>query len=173
MCYDRGRSKTMPVRTFDGTASSMNVFVPEDRSMDNETKIIAMQRLTAGCDRVQVRSHPLEVFSVGRDRELLRRRERAIAGRSELLVRSLTPEEAEKQVRDAQARLWIFCHSIDLGTLIHLACCVRRHSPQSPLVLMRGRRQPGFEATLFHQIVPALEGPEMLIDAVSHLAVAV
>jgi hypothetical protein len=145
----------------------------EDPLMDNKTNIVAVQSPAMARDRVQVRSHPLEVFSVGRDREVLRRRERAIAGRSELLVRSLTPEEAEKQVRDAEARLWIFCHSIDLGTLIHLACCVRRHSPQSRLVLMRGRREPGFEATLFHQIVPALERPEMLIDAVSHLAVAV
>jgi hypothetical protein len=135
--------------------------------------VIAMQSPAAARDRVQVRPCPLEVFSVGRDREILRRRERAIAEPSDLLVRSLTPEEAEKQVRDAEARLWIFCHSIDLGTLIHLACCVRRHSPRSRLVLMRGRRQPGFEASLFHQIVPALEGPQSLVDAVSHLAVAV
>jgi hypothetical protein len=138
-----------------------------------DKNLIAVQNPAAARDRVQVRPHPLEVFLIGRNPELLRRRERAIAGRSQLSVRSLTPEEAEKQVRDAEARLWIFCQSVDLGSLIHLACCVRRHSPQSRLVLMRGRREPGFEGSLFHRIVPALEGPDLLIDAVSHLAVAV
>ncbi|HTW46848.1 MAG TPA: hypothetical protein VMD92_02805 [Acidobacteriaceae bacterium] len=139
-----------------------------------ETKnAIAMQSPAAARDLVHVRPSPLEVISAGRDREILRRRERAIAGRSQLAVRSLTPEEAEKFVRDAEARLWIFCYTIDLGRLVHLACCVRRYSPASRLVLMRGRREPGFEATLFHRIVPALEGPESLIEAVSQLAVAV
>jgi hypothetical protein len=138
-----------------------------------EKNVIAMQNEGAARDRMQVRARPLEVVLVGRNREILRRRERAIAGRSQLLVRSLTPEEAEKQVRDAEARLWIFCQSVELGTLIHLVCCVRRNSPESRLVLTRGRREPGFEASLFHRIVPALEGTELLIDAVSHLAVAV
>jgi hypothetical protein len=135
--------------------------------------LIAMQSPAAARDRVDVRPCPLEVYSVGRDQEILRRRERVLAGRSQLSVRSLTLDQAEKRVRDTEARLWIFCHSIDLGSLVHLACCVRRHSPESRLVLMRGRRAPGFEASLFHQIVPMLEGPEALIDVVSHLAVAV
>jgi hypothetical protein len=135
--------------------------------------IVAMENSAAARDRVHVRCNPLEIFSVGRNPEILRRRQRAIAGRSQLSICSLTPEEAEKRVRDAEARLWIFCHSIELGTLVHLACCVRRHSPASRLMLMQGSRAPGFEASLFHQVVPALEGPDLLIDAVSHLAVAV
>lgn len=138
-----------------------------------EENIVAMQSPAAGRDRIHVRPLPRAICLVGRDREILRRRESAIAGRSQLSVRSLSPEEAEKLVRDEEPRLWIFCHSIDLGRQVHLACCVRRHSPASRLVLMRGRREPGFEATLFHQIVPALDGPGSLIDAVSHLAVAV
>jgi hypothetical protein len=141
--------------------------------MEHKSPSYAMQNRTPARDRVCVRTFPLEIYSVGRDREILRRRERTIAGRSELRVRSLSPEEAEKSVRDPEARLWIFCHTIELGRLVHLACCVRRYSPASRLVLMRSRREPGFERSLFHRIVPALDGPELLIDAVSHLAVAV
>jgi len=139
----------------------------------NEDHIVPMQRPVMGRDRMQVRPRPREVYLVGRDREILRKREQVIAGRSQLSVRSFSPEEAEKFVRDQEARLWIFCYTIDLGRLVHLACCARRHSPGSRLVLIRGRREPGFEATLFHQIVPALNAPGSLIDAVSHLAVAV
>jgi hypothetical protein len=135
--------------------------------------VAAMQSLAEPRDCMHVRSSPLEVISVGRDPEILRRRQRSIAGRSQLMVRSLTPDEAEKQVRDTEPRLWIFCYTIELGRLIHLACCVRRHSPASRLMLMQGRRQPGFEKSLFHLIVPAFEGQGLLIDAVSHLAVAV
>jgi hypothetical protein len=141
--------------------------------MEKKDSTFVMQIPAAGRDRVSVRSCPLEIYLVGRNREILRRRERVIAGRSQLSVRSLTPEEAEKQVRNAEARLWIFCHTVDLATLVHLACCVRRHSPGSRLVLMQGRREPGFEKSLFHQIVPALDGPDFLVQAVSHLAVAV
>lgn len=141
--------------------------------MEDKDNLVTMQNPATAHDRVHVRSSPLEVYSVGRNREILRRREGVIAGRSELLVRSFSPEEAEKFVRDTEARLWIFCHTIDLGRLIHLACCVRRYSPASRLVLMRGAHEPGFEKSLFHQIVPALDGPESLIDVVSHLAVAV
>lgn len=140
--------------------------------MEKENQI-AIPGLTPARDRVGVRTFPLEIYLVGRDHEILRRRERLIAGRSQLSVRLLSPEEAEKVVRDAEGRLWIFCHTIDLGRLVHLACCVRRHSPASRLVLMRGRREAGFEASLFHRIVPALDGSESLIDTVSHLAVAV
>jgi hypothetical protein len=140
--------------------------------MEDE-EVVMLQSPAAGRDRAHVRACPREIYSVGSDREILRRRERMLAGRSQLSVRSMLPDEAEKQVRDAEPRLWIFCHTIDLARLVHLAGCVRRHSPESRLVLTRGRRAPGFEQSLFHQIVPALEGPESLIDAVSHLAVAV
>lgn len=134
---------------------------------------VAIQTPREGRDRVHVRSDPLEVYLVGRDREILRRREGLIRNCSQLQVRSLSSEQAEKFVRDQEARLWIFCHTVDLGRLVHLACCVRRHSPASRLVLLEGRREAGFEASLFHQIVPALRGSDSLIDAVSHLAVAV
>jgi hypothetical protein len=134
---------------------------------------VAMESPAASRDRVCTRTSPLEVFSVGRNPEILKRRQRAIANRSQLSVRSLTPEEAEKVVRDGAARLWIFCSTVELGTLVHLACCVRRHSPASRLLLMRGVRGAGFEATLFHRVVPIMEGSETLMEAVSQLAVAV
>lgn len=140
---------------------------------DKDNVVIAMQSPAATRDRVHVRTCPMEIYLVGSDPQILRRRERMLAGCSQLSVRSLNPDEAEKFVRDAAGRLWIFCQTVDLARLVHLACCVRRHSPESRLVLMRGRRAAGFEKSLFHQVVPTLDGPESLIDAVSHLAVAV
>jgi hypothetical protein len=167
----RSQNGVIRLSAMDGLAVSI-IFPTKGSPMDDEN-LVVMQSPAAARDRVQVRPSPLEIYSVGRDKDILRRRERMIAGRSQLSVRSLLPWEAEKFVRDPEARLWIFCSSIELGSLVHLACCVRRHSPGSRLVLMRGRRNAGFEASLFHEVVAALEGPDSLFEAVSRLAVAV
>jgi hypothetical protein len=116
---------------------------------------------------------PLTIISVGRDPEILRRRENVLSSQSEFSVRSLMPEEAEQWARSPEPRLWIFCSSIELPRLVHLASSVRRHSPSSRLLLMEGARRPGFELQLFHQAIPPLEGPDFLLNAVSHLAIAV
>lgn len=136
-------------------------------------KVVDIRRPSAPNVPARVGSAPLSVLSVGRDPEILRRRERVIASQSDLSVRSLTPEEAERWARSPEARLWIFCSTIELPRLVHLACCVRRYSPASRLLLMEGARAPGFELSLFHRAIPPLEGPDFLVNAVSHLAVAV
>ena len=83
------------------------------------------------------------------------------------------PEEAEKLARDSEPHLWIFCSTIELPRLVHLACTIRRNSPSSRLLLMEGSRRPGFELSLFHKAIPPLEGPDFLLNTVSHLAIAV
>lgn len=125
-------------------------------------------------DKIRIRQTPLSLFSVGRDKELLRLREDLIVSNSDLRVRSLTPEEAEAPARSSGARLWIFCSSIELPKLVYLACSIRRYSPASRLLLLKGSRPPGFEDSLFHNILSAsADTIESFLDAVSSLVLAV
>jgi hypothetical protein len=124
-------------------------------------------------DRSKTQAAPLTIVSVGRDPEILRRREAVLSSQSQLSVRSVTPEDAEKWARSPDPHLWIFCSTIELPRLVHLASTVRRHSPTSRLLLMEGARQPGFEVQLFHRAIPPLEGPDFLLSTVSDLAIAV
>lgn len=140
--------------------------------MENH-KVLEFQRPAAARDRSdKLRRAPLAIISVGRDPEVLRRRECILGSQSELSVRSVMPEEAEKWARSPEPRLWIFCSSIELPRLVHLACTIRRYSPASRLLLMVGSRPPGFEVSLFHKAVPPLEGPDFLLNTVSRLALA-
>lgn len=139
-----------------------------------QRKVLEFPKLHGSRDR----SHnfpavPLAVISVGRDPEVLRRRQNILAGQSYLSVRSVTPEDAEKWARSSEPHLWIFCSTIELPRLVQLACTVRRFSPASRLLLMTGTRPPGFERSLFHMAVPPLEGPDRLLNTVRQLAVAV
>lgn len=119
-----------------------------------------------------MRHFPLTIFSVGRDQELLRQRERIIAARSDLRVRSMTPEEAEAPARGTTPHLWIFCDSIEIAKLVYLACSIRRYSPNSRLLRLKGALQSSFEDSLFHWILPASEGIDPFLQAVNTLAVA-
>lgn len=135
------------------------------------TKVLEISRAGSGQDQVCARSAPLGIFSVGRDAELLLQRERAIRERSDLCIRSISPEEAESWAHSAKPRLWIFCGSIEISQLVYLVCCVRRYSRHSRLVL-DSPRTTGFEATLFDCVVPREKGTSALLEAVSRLALA-
>lgn len=135
------------------------------------TSTIEFQSFAPPRDQIRVRTTPLSVVSVGRDKDLLYLRERAIISRSDLRVRSLSPEEGEAAARNSGAHLWIFCGSIELRKLVLLASSVRRSSPTSRLLLVRGYRRSGFEDSLFHWIVQSSDGVESFLDAVSLLAV--
>lgn len=137
-------------------------------------KVLEFQRPSAARNHgVKLHRAPLSIISVGRDPEVLRRRECILASQSDLCVRSVMPEEAEKLARSSEPHLWIFCSTIELPRLVHLACTIRRNSPSSRLLLMEGSRRPGFEVSLFHKAIPPLEGPDYLLNTVSHLAIAV
>ena len=139
-----------------------------------KNNVLEFQRPAAARHRSEaLRRVPLTIISVGRDPEVLRRRECILANHSDLSVRSVMPEEAEKWARTAEPHLWIFCSTIELPRLVHLACTIRRYSPSSRLLLMEGSRPTGFEVSLFHKAIPPLEGPDFLLNTVSHLAVAV
>lgn len=121
-------------------------------------------------DSVCARSSPLSILSVGRDPEILARRERVITSDSALTVRSMNPEQAESWARAPEAYLWIFCRTVELPRLVYLASSVRRYSPASRLIVVQGSRVPGFEASLFHHIVAPGEETEVFLDAVTRLA---
>ena len=99
-------------------------------------------------------------------------REQAITSRSDLAVRSLTPELAEPLRRDAEARLWIFCHTLDLRMAVYLATHIRRFSPESRLLLLKNLQHAGFEELLFHRVISVGESEGIFLDAVTELALS-
>ena len=109
------------------------------------------------------------VFCVGRDKPLLQARLDALA-EAGIVAHAMNPEEAEEFAREPQPRVWVLCHSIELGTLVFLAGCVRRHSPQSRLVLAEGKHATGLAASLFHRVISASDGTETLARQVHEMA---
>jgi hypothetical protein len=135
------------------------------------SNVLELPRVDSRRDKICARSSPLRILSVGRDAELLLHRERAIREHSDLSVRSLSPEEAEKFARSEEPRLWIFCGSIEISRLVYLACSVRRYSRHSRLVL-DSARPAGFESTLFDCILRSGQETDALLEAVSRLVLA-
>lgn len=114
---------------------------------------------------------PLPVISVGRDRGLLSARKRLME-KSGLSVQSVSPEEAERLVRDGCSRLWVFCASVEISTLIFLASSIRRHSPESRLVLVEREAAAGIEESLFHRVMDGQASGDVLARVVQDLALA-
>jgi len=84
----------------------------------------------------------------------------------------MTPEEAEALARGRTPHLWIFCNSVEIAKLVYLACSIRLYSPDSRLLRLKGALHSSFEDSLFHWILPASEGIDSFLQAVSTLAVA-
>lgn len=99
-----------------------------------------------------LQSLPLPVISVGRDRSLLVFRQHALDDAG-IPARTMLPEEAERLVHDQHPRVWLFCASIEISTLIYLACAIRRNSPGSRLLLVERCDVAGIERSLFHQVI--------------------
>ena len=108
----------------------------------------------------------MPVLSIGRDRPLMLVRQRAMDGAG-IPVRSLTPEQAERYVRDGEPRIWVLCASIELVTLLFLACGIRRYSPVSRLVLLEHTAEPGIESSLFHRVLDVDAPPQELVTVVN------
>jgi hypothetical protein len=123
-------------------------------------------------DDLLARNLPLSVILIGRDRSLLRFREKAIRETSDLSVQILDPDSAEATARSAIPHLWIFCSRLDISRIVYLACSIRRYSPDSRLLLIKNSMKDGFEDFLFHWIGCAADGIDPLLSAVSTLAVA-
>jgi hypothetical protein len=131
---------------------------------------LASEYLQSCTNNLYISPASLSILSVGRDREILERRERMIAGRSDLTVRSMPPEEAEANARDPRKRLWIFCSTVELPKLMYLASSIRRYSPNSRLLVVDRYQLPRFALTLFHRSVCAFDEVDTLLEAVSQMA---
>ena len=122
-------------------------------------------------DKVHAGSALLSILSVGRNREILVRREVLIRSRFDLVIRSLMPEEAEGEARGAKEYLWIFCSTVELPKLMSLAHTVRDANSKSRLILAQEKHRAGFEVALFHRVVAMSEGIEAFLDAVNALSI--
>jgi hypothetical protein len=111
----------------------------------------------------------LPVISVGNDRGLLSIREAVIRSIG-LSARSMTSEQAEATARSPECHVWVFCSSIELGQLVHLATTIRRCSPNSKLLLLEGAREAGPEAVLFEKIFDSPGRIETMLESVKRLA---
>ena len=132
-------------------------------SMEERTLEPLSQKLKPGLNVVQK-----QIDAPGR----LWLREQTIIGRSDLRVRSVDAGQAESLARQTDPCLRIFCNTVEVPKLAYLACSVRRYSPRSRLMLLKGSRPAGFEDSLFHWVVRPSEGLEGFLDAISVLAVA-
>lgn len=108
---------------------------------------------------------PLPVICVGRDLRLLAVRQHALDDAG-IPARTMLPQDAERVVHDDRPRVWIFCASIEMSTMIYLACAIRRNSPGSHLLLMERCEPAGIERSLFHQVICRDSRLEQLTAAV-------
>jgi hypothetical protein len=81
-------------------------------------------------------------------------------------ARTMLPEEAERMAHDTHPRVWVLCASIEMSTLIYLACAIRRNSPGSRLILAERCEPAGIERSLFHQILCTETRPEQFTATV-------
>lgn len=133
-------------------------------------KVVPFRSAVRSQDRSPVRSTPLPILSIGRDRQILRVREQVITSRAGVGVLSLTADEAEPWTRNSEPHLWLFCHTIELPRLVALACRVRRFSAGSRLAVLEGSQHLSFEASLFHRVIRPTEGVERILDTICSLA---
>lgn len=112
----------------------------------------------------------LPIISVGSSDNLLKLREQVILAGTGLPVQTIYPEDAEELAHSTEAKVWIFCSTVTLGSLVYLASAVRRHSPESRLVLLEGTRPVGYEVALFHRILDPIRNVGSLVDTVRELA---
>ena len=110
---------------------------------------------------------PLPVISVGRDLKLLAERQHALDDGG-IPACTMLPQEAERLAHDDHPRVWIFCASIELSTMIYLACAIRRNSPGSHLLLIERGVAAGLERSLFHQVIRPESRLDQLTAAVRH-----
>lgn len=120
---------------------------------------------------VRLRKDALPIVSVGREPSLLHARKNTLEAAG-YTVLSVTPEQAEKLAHETQTRIWLFCGSVESSSLIYLACAIRRHSPESRLLLVECRAGSGIESSLFHRVVAPLENAALLTRVVQELTVA-
>lgn len=108
------------------------------------------------------------VISIGEDEALLKLRE-LVLRHNGYSVASLGVDQAASQSKSTEPNLWIFCSSVEFSNLLYLASNVRRYSPGSKLLLLEGTRGVGVEGTLFHGVLPATGGVDVMLKTIREL----
>jgi hypothetical protein len=120
--------------------------------------------------RSQVPQRPQMVVQVGRDRELLRLRAQIISSAG-YTVHSMTPDEAFGDVRkEEEARVWVFCHTLEFYELALLAVAVRSSRPSDKLLRLTGLNDVGHMPGLFDGLLEPIRSVDDLLRTVSELA---
>jgi hypothetical protein len=159
------------VATSQGNAVELGQPLRAGTSMRSDN-VIRFRSPWGGHDRAHVRSTPLPIICVGRDPGILRLRLNFIQLHSDLAVRSLTPEEADRWIHRPEPHVWVFCYTVELPRLVYLACRILRFSPESRLTLIEGAHRIGFESTLFHLVIRRADGTDAFLEGLIHLATA-
>jgi hypothetical protein len=110
------------------------------------------------------------VVLIGRDEELLRLRARVIsaAGYS---VHSMTPDQATAELQKAhEARVWVFCHTLEFYELALLAIAIREARPADKLLRLNGLNDLGLAPGLFDESLEPVKGVDDLLRTVADLA---
>ena len=110
------------------------------------------------------------IVQVGRDKELCRLRGRVISSAG-FQVRSVSPEELARELQSPRdARVWLFCHTLEFYEHEVLAAAVRRSRPSAKLLRLKGIHPVGSMTELFDQSLEASESVDTLLWVVSCLA---
>jgi hypothetical protein len=118
----------------------------------------------------QVPQRPQMVVQVGRDTELLRLRAQIISSAG-YTVHSLAPDEAVEEVgKEREARVWVFCHTLEFYELALLAVAVRSSRPSDKLIRLTGLNDIGHMPGLFDGLLEPVRGVDDLLRTVGELA---
>jgi hypothetical protein len=110
------------------------------------------------------------VFQIGRDQELLRLRAKIISCAG-YTVQSMTPDQVPAEVREArEARVWVFCHTLDFYELALLAVAIRNSHPADKLLRLSSLNDIGQAPGLFDELLEPVMGVDELLRVVAALA---
>ena len=118
----------------------------------------------------QVAGRPQMVVQIGRDPELLHLRARIISSAG-YTVSSMTPEEATAEIRKTrEARVWVFCHTLEFYELALLAVAVRNSRPEDKLLRLIGLNDTRPAPGLFDEFFEPVNGVDDLLQVVADLS---
>jgi hypothetical protein len=110
------------------------------------------------------------VVQIGRDEELLRLRAMLISSAGHT-VHSMTPEQVSAELPKTQeARVWVFCQTLEFYELTLLAATIRKARPADRLLRLTGFNDIQQAPGLFDEFLEPVRSIDDLLRAVADLA---